>query len=391
MKKWMGWLLAGVLLAGTLCGCGKETERGASDSSGQQAQEEGGQTQDGDRQQAQEEGGQTQDAAGQQEQDAVGQVQNEGGQEENDEQALQTTESAQIRVGSLKGPTSMGLVWLMDRQEQGLAENEYSFTMEATADMLLPKVISGELDIVLVPANVASVLYHKTEGGVSAIDINTLGVLYLVSADQSVSQMEDLRGRTIYLTGMGTTPDFVLQYLLAENGIALSDVTLEYKVEAAEVAAYLAENPEAVGLLPQPYVTALSIQNPDIVPVLDMTAEWDHVQGESGGMLVTGVTVVRNEFLAAHPAAVEAFLEEHRQSADYANRNVDQAAALVEHFGIVEKAAVAEKALPYCNITCLTGEEMKAALSGYLQVLAGYDAAFVGGGVPEDAFYFCGQ
>ena len=325
----MTWLFTGLILAGMLAGCGKEN------------------------------GGQT-----------------------------QLSEPVEIRVGSLKGPTSMGLVSLMDRQEQGLAENEYIFTMEATADMLLPKMISGELDLVLVPANVASLLYHKTEGGVSVIDINTLGVLYLVSADQSVSRMEDLRGRTIYLTGMGTTPDFVLQYLLAENGIGLTEVTLEYKAESTEVAAYLAENPDAVGLLPQPYVTALSIQNPDIVPVLDMTAEWDMVQGESGGMLVTGVTVVRNEFFEEHPDAVASFLEEHRASADYANTNVEETAVLVEHFGIVEKAAVAEKALPYCNITCMTGEEMKAALSGYLTVLEGYDASFIGGSVPDDAFYY---
>lgn len=332
MKKWMTWLLTGLFLAGVLAGCGKEN---------------------GER--------------------------------------TQSSEPVKIRIGSLKGPTSMGLVWLMDRQEQGLTEQEYTFTMEATADMLLPKMISGELDLALVPANVASVLYHKTEGGVSVIDINTLGVLYLVSADQSISNMEDLRGRTIYLTGMGTTPDFVLQYLLAENGIGLSDVTLEYKTEAAEAAACLAENPEAAGLLPQPYVTALSIQNPDIVPVLDMTAEWNLVQGESGGMLVTGVTVVRNEFLSENPDAVAAFLEEHRASAEYANTNAAEAAALVERFGIVEKAAVAEKALPYCNIACMTGEEMKAALSGYLTVLAGFDPAFIGGGVPEDTFYFCGQ
>ncbi len=302
-----------------------------------------------------------------------------------------TYEAVEIRVGALKGPTSMGLVELMDLQEQGKAANEYTFTMEATADMLLPSVISGELDIVLVPANVASVLYHKTDGGVRVIDINTLGVLYLVSADSSVSGMADLKGRTVYLTGMGTTPDFVLQYLLAQNGMALSDVTLEYKSEAAEVAAVLAENPEAVGLLPQPYATALETQNPDIVNVLDMTQEWEKVQGESGSMLVTGVTLVRSAFLEEHPEAVARFLEEHAHSANYVNQNVQEAAALVEHFGIVEKAPVAEKAIPYCNITCITGEEMKTALSGYLSVLAGYDASFVGGSVPEDDFYYCGQ
>lgn len=293
-----------------------------------------------------------------------------------------------VRVGSMKGPTSMGLVRLMELDEQDQTENEYEFTMEATADMLLPSMISGDLDIALVPANVAAVLYQKTEGGVCVIDINTLGVLYMVSADTSITSMDDLRGRTIYLTGKGTTPDFVMQYLLAQSGIDLSEVTMEYKSEATEVAAVLAENPDAVGLLPQPYVTALQIQNESIKIVLDATAEWDALQGEGGSMLVTGVTVVRKEFLEAYLDTVLTFLQEHEQSAKYANENVEAAAQLVANYGIVEKAPVAQKAIPYCNITFISGEEMKTALSGYLEVLANQDMSSVGGALPSDDFYY---
>ena len=293
-----------------------------------------------------------------------------------------------VRVGSMKGPTSMGLVRLMELDEQEQTKNNYEFTMEATADMLLPSMISGDLDIALVPANVAAVLYQKTEGGVCVIDINTLGVLYVVSADTSIDSMDDLKGRTIYLTGKGTTPDFVMQYLLAQSGIDLSEVTLEYKSEATEVAAVLAENPEAVGLLPQPYVTALQIQNESIKIVLDTTAEWNALQGEGGSQVVTGVTVVRKEFLESYPDTVITFLEEHKQSAQYANDNVEAAAQLVANYGIVEKAPVAQKAIPYCNITFISGEEMKTALSGYLEVLAAQDASSVGGALPGDDFYY---
>lgn len=301
-----------------------------------------------------------------------------------------STETVSVRIGSLKGPTSMGLVYLMEEQEKGNTKNQYSFTMEATADVLLPSVIKGDLDIALVPANVASVLYNKTEGKVTVIDINTLGVLYMVSADTSIQEMSDLRGRTIYLTGMGTTPDFVLQYLLSQNGISLEEVTLEYKSEATEVAAVLTESPNAVGLLPQPYVTALETGNPDIVNVLDMTQEWQKItQGES--RLVTGVTVVRTEFLKEHPEAVQVFLTEHLESSNYVNQNIEEAAKLVEKFGIVEKAAIAKKAIPYCNLTVITGEDMKSALSGYLEVLSGYDKAFVGGNLPGEEFYYLSE
>lgn len=293
-----------------------------------------------------------------------------------------------IRIGSLKGPTSMGLVYLMDQAEKGGAENNYEFTMAASADELLPSMISGDLDIILVPANVASVLYNKTGGAVTVIDINTLGVLYMVSGDDTIRNMGDLKGRTICLTGKGTTPDYVLQYLLNENGLTTRDVSLEYKSEATEVAAVLAGMPETIGVLPQPFVTAACAQNEELRVVMDLTQEWAAVQGEGGSRLVTGVTVVRNAFLEENKAAVDQFLEEHAASADYANEHVEEAAGLVVEAGIIEKVPVAVKAMPQCNITYIDGEDMKTALAGYLEVLFAQDASSIGGSLPGDDFYY---
>lgn len=300
----------------------------------------------------------------------------------------QVQEQVTVRVGSLKGPTSIGLVRLMEQSTNGETSNTYEFTMETAADALLGKMMQGELDIALVPANVASVLYHKTEGGISVIDINTLGVIYMVSADTSIDSMDDLVGKTVYLTGKGTTPDFALQYLLSANGISVDDVTLEYKSEATEVAAVLAENPDAVGLLPQPFVTAATKQNEALSVVLDLTEQWNLVQGEGGSTLVTGVTIVRNDFLAEHEAAVQAFLADHKASAEYANAETAATAELVVAQGIIEKAPVAEAAIPFCNIVYMDGEAMKEALSGYLKVLEEQNAEFIGGSVPEDGFYY---
>ena len=298
------------------------------------------------------------------------------------------TEAEDINIGSLKGPTSMGLLYLMDIAEKGETANNYTFAMATSADELLPKMISKDLDIALVPANVASILYNKTEGGVSVIDINTLGVLYMVSGDDSIQSIEDLSGKTLYLTGKGTTPDFVLQYLLKENGLTENDLTLEYKSEATEVAALLAKNPDAIGLLPQPFVTAACMQNEALSIVLDMTKEWEAVQGEDGSSLVTGVTVVRSEFLQQNGEAVLKFMEEHKESTAYANENTQAAAELAAARGIVEKAQVAAKAMPYCNISYIDSEDMRQALSGYLEVLYDADPSSVGGALPDDDFYY---
>ena len=293
-----------------------------------------------------------------------------------------------VRVGSLKGPTSMGLVYLMDQAKKGETVNRYEFTMTAAADELLPSMLSGDLDIALIPANVASVLYNKAEGDVAVIDINTLGVLYMVSGNDKINKMEDLKGQTVYMTGKGTTPDYVMQYLLQENDLTTADVTLEYKSEATEVAAVLAGTPDAVGVLPQPFVTAACAQNEKLSVVMDLTEQWAAVQGEGGSSLVTGVTVVRKGFLDQYPAVVEQFMKEHAASAAYANEHVEETAGLVAEAGIIDKAAIAARAIPECNITYIDGEEMKTALSGYLAVLCGQDPASVGGGLPGEDFYY---
>ncbi len=297
-------------------------------------------------------------------------------------------EKTTIRIGGMKGPTSMGLLFLKEESVAGEALENYEFTMVTAADELLPLMIKGEMDIALVPANVASILYQKTEGGISVIDINTLGVLYMVSGDSSISKPEDLKGKTIYLTGKGTTPDYVLHYILSANGITEEDVTLEYKSEATEVAALLAEKPEAVGLLPQPFVTVACGQNEALNIVMDMNEQWSLLQGEDGSRMVTGVTVVRKEFLEENEAAVQNFLQEHKESTDSINANVEKGAELVVNAGIIAKAPIAQKAIPKCNITYIDGQEMKQALSGYLEVLFEQNVAAVGGTLPGEDFYY---
>lgn len=304
------------------------------------------------------------------------------------EETSQNTDGTVVRVASLKGPTSLGLLFLMDKANKGETANTYDFRMATGADEILPLMVKGDLDIALIPANVASILYHKTQGGVEVIDINTLGVLYMVSGEDGLMDFTDLKGKTIYLTGKGTTPDYVLQYLLNANGMSVDDVTLEYKSEATEVASVLAEDPTAIGLLPQPFVTAACMQNDALKVIFDLNEEWNKVQGVSGSSMVTGVTVVRKEFLEENEEAVKAFMEEHKASAEAINADPTTGAALAVEAQIVAKESIAQKAIPDCNITYMDKAEMKQALSGYLDVLFHQDSQSIGGGLPESDFYY---
>ncbi len=292
-----------------------------------------------------------------------------------------------VRVGSLKGPTSIGLVHLMDQADRGLTKNNYEFTMMVQPDEVSAAIAGGTIDIGLLPANVASILYYRTDGGITVIDINTLGVLDVVTADSSITSFDDLRGKTIYTTGKGATPDYTIRYLLEANGISEDEVDLEFRSESTEVAALLVEDPDAIAVLPQPFVTSAIAQNPDLKIVLDLTEEWDKVQGEGGSRLISGVTVVRNEFLEENPEAVYEFLDDHLESAMYTEDDPDETAELVAAAGIIEDPETAKAALPYCNIAFITGMDMKDALSGYLGVLCDQDPSSVGGELPPDEFY----
>lgn len=292
-------------------------------------------------------------------------------------------------VGALKGPTAMGMVKLMDEQE---SNDSLNFTIAAAADELTPKLIQGELDIAAVPANLASVLYNNTEGKIQVLAVNTLGVLYIVESGNTVSSVEDLRGKTIYSSGKGSTPEYALTYMLSQNGIdPETDVTIEWKSEHSECVAALAAEENAIAMLPQPFVTTAQTKNENIRVALDLTEEWEKLssQGDEKATLITGVVVARKEFAEQNTEAVDAFLSAYKESVEYVTSDINGAAALVGKYDIVPEA-VAKKALPECNITFIAGDEMKAALSGYLQTLFDQNPKAIGGAMPGDDFYYAG-
>ena len=314
------------------------------------------------------------------------------GQKNDDAQDGQQTDEteftpASFSIAALKGPTAMGLVKLMQESENGeTSGNDYTFTLAGSADEVTPALIKGELDMACVPANLAAVLYNKTEGEIEVLAVNTLGVLYIVENGESVQSIADLKGQTIVAAGKGSTPEYVLRYLLAQNGIDPdNDVTIDWKSEHSECVAAMASGQAAIALLPQPFVTVAQSKIEGLRMALDLNAEWDALDNGSG--LITGVIVARREVVEENPAAVNEFLKEYAASVDWVNANTADAAALIGEYGIVD-AAVAEKALPYCNIVCLTGADLLEALPGYLEVLYNADSAAVGGEMPDNSFYF---
>ena len=285
----------------------------------------------------------------------------------------------------------MGLVKLMSDGETGQGKQDYQVAMYGTPDAIVPLVTKGDVDVALLPANLASVLYNKTKSAngsqVEVAAINTLGMLEVVEAGNTIHSVADLKGKTIYSTGKGASPEYVLDYLLEKNGLnPATDVTVEFTSEATELASVLATKPNAIGVLPQPYVTVLKSKNPAIRTALSLTDEWAKVTPDS--QMVTGVVVVRTDFATKHPDALNDFLTDYKASTEFTNSKPAEAAPLIVKAGIVPSAQIAETAIPACHITDIEGSELTTVLNGYLKVLFAADPTSVGGKLPGDDFYY---
>ena len=309
---------------------------------------------------------------------------------EPEEQQVSSQQPMDVRAAALKGPTAMGLVKFMDEAEAGtVSDNDYSFQIAASPDELTPQIAQGSLDIACVPANLASVLYNNTDGAVRVLAINTLGVLYLCDSNGSIQSVADLAGKTIYASGKGSTPEYTLNYILEGSGLTPGrDVTIEWKSEHAECVAAMTQDHQVIALLPQPFVTTAQMKDDSIRAALDLTEEWNALQTDAdASSLITGVVIARADFVDEHPEAVEAFMKHYRESVAFVNDDIEAAAELIGAYDIVP-AAVAQKAIPACNIVCMEGDEMKNALSGYLEVLFEQNPKSVGGTLPGDDFYY---
>ena len=289
-------------------------------------------------------------------------------------------DDTEIRIAALKGPTGMGMVKLADKQNYP----NYTVSIEASPDALNPRIISGEVDVAAVPVNLASVLYNKLDGDISVLAVSTLGVLYVVEAGSEVNSVADLAGKTVYATGQGATPEYILNYLLDKNGVAGS-VEVNYVGEHAALATMLADGSAEIGMLPEPNVTSTLAGNDNLRIALNLTEEWNKVCSTEP---VQGVVIARKSFVNEHPEAIEQFLREYEKSSAFVNENIDEAAKLIVDAGILGNVEIAKKAIPNCNISFSKGEAMHKAVEGMLTVLFEANPKSIGGKLPDKDFYY---
>lgn len=285
-----------------------------------------------------------------------------------------------VNIGVLKGPTGMGAAWLMDQNEQGLSANSYNFTIAGAPDVLTGQLISGDMDMAALPTNAISTLYNKTEGKITVLGVNALGVLYVLENGDRINSVADLEGKTILASGQGSTAEYVLNYILEQNGVSAE---IFWASEHSEAATLALSGEYDIVMLPEPFVTTVTTKNGSFRVALDLTREWEAL---GGGELTMGGIAVRTEFLEAHPDAVKAFVKEYANSVAFTNAQPADAAKLIAKYEIAAEE-IAKNAIPRCNIVWLHGENYKAKLENFLGIVYKANPAGIGGKMPGDDFY----
>lgn len=311
-----------------------------------------------------------------------------------------TTESAEkttVQLATLQGPTGMGMAYLLADADEGKTLNNYEYTVCASPDEIMGKIVSGDLDIAALPTNAAATLYNKSNGKIKLLALNTECVLYILEKGNTIRSIDDLKGKTVYVSGQGSTPEYILNYVLEANGLEVGkDVTLDFTYATHnDLVAFATTGKADVVLLPEPAVTSLIAKNQDMRVALDIDEVWDDTVSETefqDGEIAMGCVVVNTAFLEENPQAVKNFLKEYEASIDAISdeEKIDESAKTIAKVGIVAAEGVAKKALPRCNITFETGAEMRAQVEGFYQVLFDANPSSVGGKMPDENFYYAG-
>ncbi len=296
--------------------------------------------------------------------------------------------SKTINIAALKGPTGMGISKLADDAKKGETKNKYNITLVSAPEEIVSMVSSGKVDMAMCPINLASTLYNKTNKNVNLLALNTLGVLYILENGNTINSIKDLKGKTIYATGQGATPEYILKYLLEKNGLEVGkDVKIEFKSEHSELATLAVTGDVEICMLPEPNVSVVTAQNKNARVAIDLTKEWEKVNGEENS-LAQGCIIVNKDFLKDNKNAVKAFMEEYENSVKFVNNNKSNAAKLIVEQGILPNEAIAEKAIPTCNIVFIKGEDMKRVAKLNFQTLFDINPQSIGKAMPDDEFYY---
>jgi len=313
-----------------------------------------------------------------------------GGKKEAEVLTVNDEVPATLNVAALIGPSGVGMAYLFSNHPDLGTATAVSLEAEASVDILLPKLINGDIDIGILPPNVAAKLYNLDGKSIVAGAVVGNGMLSLVTRDSSIRTMADLAGKKVSVAGQGSTPEYVFRALLEKAGLKKDSVTLDYSIPTPELAAALVSGRISYAVLPEPFATLAVMNGADgsvpIIRAIRLRDAWK--ESDLGSDFPMTVCVIRKAYAERHPSTVRKFLAAYKASIEWTVAHPAESGAMVEAANLGLKAPVVTKAIPSSNYVYIPADEGRDSIESLLSVFLGFSPESIGGRLPDDGFYF---
>jgi NitT/TauT family transport system substrate-binding protein len=301
------------------------------------------------------------------------------------EAAAKKTEPISIKVAAPTGAPTLSMIKMIKEQPALGEQVQVSYESIKSPDLVASRIISGEIDIAVVPTNLAATLYNKgADYKLAAASV--WGILYVIG-NEKIESWEDLRGKEIHTMGRGLTPDILLRYLLTKNGLdPEKDVKLTYMGEATELASTYIAGKSAISVIPEPALANVMLKKPDTLILLDLQKEWAKLNPDASSYPQASL-IIKNDLIEKNPEFVETFLQEYEKSIDWLASNGETAGTYSEDLqtGISKQAVI--NGLQRSNIYYRDSKDAKEAIDKYMKILLDYSPEVIGGKLPDEGFY----
>jgi NitT/TauT family transport system substrate-binding protein len=308
-----------------------------------------------------------------------------------DSAAEESREEINITVGTLRGPSAIGMIKLIDRAADSNETGNFSYEIVGSPDIMISRIMSNEISIAVLPTNVAAKLYNKGVN-IKLVAVVGGGVLYIVSnKNQNIKKgsWKDLKGKTINIIAKGSTPDVIFRYLADKNGIdTRTDLTCDYSFDQVELSQLLIAEKQYLGILPEPFVTGALETNDNLEIILDIQEEWG--KASSSNILPQTCLIVSSDIIDHNKNILETFLNDYKDSISWANNHPGDAGIIAEKLEIGIKEEIAETVIPRCNLVYRDKKSAREILDEYMEILYQFSPEDTGGKIPDSRFYYDG-
>jgi NitT/TauT family transport system substrate-binding protein len=308
-------------------------------------------------------------------------------------QASPTTEKVNtIRLVGTIGPLSVPLAYMVENKVLSSVAENTTLTIWANPIQLQAIVSGGQGDFISLPTNSASTFYNK---GISLklLDASIWNILYLITDDQSINSLTDLKDQRVMIPYQGAVPDAMFRYVCQAQGVNPdADINIYYAPDPVQASQFLLSGQDRYVLLSEPSATAVILNGQsrglNFRRALNMKTEWEKTSGNQTSTPVAGTIVLGD--MKDNSAVVNTFMNEYKKAVDWMLANPQEAgqvgARVLAEQGFT--AGVLTDSLKNIDWKVVSAREARTDLESFFNALAEVSPDYIGGKLPDAGFYY---